>query len=67
MAAVPAPASETRTQRLNFVFILIDDVGCKNLGCYGSSGYQTPHIDRLAATGMRFTNAYAAWRNRYKM
>jgi arylsulfatase A-like enzyme len=46
--------------KLNFVFILIDDMGWKDLGCYGSTGHRTPHIDRLAASGMRFTNAYAA-------
>jgi arylsulfatase A-like enzyme len=45
--------------RPNFVFILIDDLGWSDLGCYGSSFYETPHIDRLAATGMRFTAAYA--------
>jgi arylsulfatase A-like enzyme len=42
------------------VFFLIDDLGWKDLGCYGSTFYETPHIDRLAAQGMRFTNAYAA-------
>jgi arylsulfatase A-like enzyme len=44
----------------NFVFILIDDMGWKDLECYGSTFYETPNIDRLAALGMRFTNAYAA-------
>lgn len=44
----------------NFVFILIDDMGWRDLGCYGSTFYETPHIDRLAAGGMKFTNAYAA-------
>ncbi len=44
----------------NFVFILADDLGWKDLGCYGSSFYETPNIDALAANGMRFTNAYAA-------
>jgi arylsulfatase A len=45
---------------LNFVFILIDDMGWTDLGCYGSKSYDTPNIDRLATQGMRFTNAYAA-------
>ena len=45
---------------LNFVFILIDDMGWKDLGCYGSGFYETPNIDALAAQGVRFTNAYAA-------
>ena len=44
----------------NFVFILIDDMGWKDTGCYGAKAYETPHIDRLAAQGMRFTAAYAA-------
>jgi arylsulfatase A-like enzyme len=44
----------------NFVFFLIDDLGWKDLGCYGSTFYETPNIDRLAAHGMRFTNAYTA-------
>jgi arylsulfatase A-like enzyme len=47
-------------QKPNVVFILIDDLGGKDLGCYGSRFYRTPHLDRLAAVGMRFTDAYAA-------
>ncbi|MDE0865138.1 MAG: sulfatase [Rubripirellula sp.] len=45
--------------RPNIVFILADDAGWSDLGCYGSDLYETPHIDRLAATGVRFTDAYA--------
>ncbi|MCP4170673.1 MAG: sulfatase [Fuerstiella sp.] len=44
----------------NVVLILIDDLGWKDVGCYGSTYYQTPNIDRLAAEGMRFTAGYAA-------
>jgi len=44
----------------NFVFILIDDMGWRDAGCYGSKFYETPNIDRLAGEAMRFTNAYAA-------
>jgi arylsulfatase A-like enzyme len=44
----------------NFVFFLIDDLGWTDLGCYGSTFYETPNIDRLASQGMRFTDAYAA-------
>jgi arylsulfatase A-like enzyme len=53
---------QQRTERRqpNFVFFLIDDMGWKDLGCFGSTFYETPNIDRLAAQGMRFTNAYAA-------
>jgi arylsulfatase A-like enzyme len=44
----------------NVVFLLADDLGWKDLACYGSSFYETPNLDRLAASGIRFTNAYAA-------
>ena len=44
----------------NIVFILIDDLGWADLPAYGNAFHETPHIDRLAAEGMRFTNAYAA-------
>jgi arylsulfatase A-like enzyme len=44
----------------NIVFILVDDMGWKDLGTYGSTFYETPHIDKLASQGMRFTNAYAS-------
>ncbi len=46
--------------RPNFVFILIDDLGWMDLGCYGSSFYETPHLDRLAQEALRFTDAYAS-------
>jgi len=45
--------------RPNIIFILADDLGYGNLGCYGQKQIQTPHLDRLAAEGMRFTQAYA--------
>ncbi len=48
------------TSQTNVLLILIDDLGWRDLGCYGSEYYQTPNIDRLAAEGMRFTNGYAA-------
>lgn len=44
----------------NVVLILVDDLGWADLGCYGSRYYETPHLDRLAGQGMRFTDAYAA-------
>jgi len=44
----------------NFVFILADDLGWADLGCYGNTFIDTPHIDALAAQGMRFTDAYSA-------
>ena len=44
----------------NFVVVLVDDLGWTDLGCMGSTYYETPHIDRLAAEGILFTNGYAA-------
>ncbi|MFM7520355.1 MAG: sulfatase [Planctomycetota bacterium] len=44
----------------NVVVIVIDDLGWRDVGYAGSSFYKTPHIDRLAASGVRFTTAYAA-------
>jgi arylsulfatase A len=46
--------------RPNIVFILADDLGYAQLGCYGSKYYQTPNLDQLAREGMLFTDAYAA-------
>lgn len=53
-------ADEATDKKPNFVFILVDDLGWIDTGCYGSKFYETPNIDRLAAEGMRFTDAYAA-------
>jgi len=47
-------------KRPNIVFILIDDMGWKDVGSYGSEFYETPNLDQLAEDGMKFTNAYAA-------
>jgi len=55
-----ALASTRRGAVPNFVFILVDDLGWRDLGCYGSTFYETPNVDRLAAGGMKFTDAYAA-------
>lgn len=44
----------------NFLFILLDDLGWRDIGCYGSTFYETPNIDKLASEGVRFTQAYAA-------
>src|SRR4051812_22719930 len=43
----------------NIIFILADDLGYGELGCYGQKKIKTPNIDRLAAEGMRFTQCYA--------
>jgi arylsulfatase A-like enzyme len=46
-------------ERPNIVFILADDLGYGELGCYGQKEIRTPNIDRLAAEGLRFTDCYA--------
>jgi hypothetical protein len=51
-------AQSLNATRPNIVFIFADDLGYNDLGCYGSPYNQTPNIDRLAASGMRFTQAY---------
>ncbi len=53
-------ASAANKPQLNIVLFLIDDLGWRDLGCQGSTYYRTPHIDQLAAQGVRFTDAYAA-------
>ena len=53
-------AASQAKKKPNFVFILIDDLGWMDIRRYGSKFYETPNIDKLAAEGMRFTNAYAA-------
>jgi arylsulfatase A-like enzyme len=56
---VPSDAA-VPVSKPNVILILIDDMGWADAGCYGSSFYKTPQIDRLAAQGVRFTDAYAA-------
>jgi arylsulfatase A len=48
------------TSPMNVVVILVDDMGLTDVGCFGSKFYETPNIDKLAADGMKFTNAYSA-------
>ena len=50
---------DTPVVRPNIIFILADDLGWGDLGCYGQKETRTPHLDRLAAEGMRFTQHYA--------
>jgi arylsulfatase A-like enzyme len=56
----PIAAAAAARARMNVVLILVDDWGWTDAGCYGSRYYETPNIDRLAASGMRFTQAYSA-------
>ncbi|MBQ0077164.1 MAG: sulfatase [Bacteroidales bacterium] len=53
-------AEKSDPAKPNVVFILIDDMGWCDLGCYGSEFYETPNIDALAGQGVRFTDAYAS-------
>lgn len=48
-----------KASKPNIIFILCDDMGYGDLGCYGQKYIQTPHLDRMAEEGMRFTQAYA--------
>jgi len=60
IAILALVADSTRAaDRPNVIFILADDLGYGDLGCFGQKLIQTPNIDRLAAEGMRFTQAYA--------
>ena len=54
-----APALDAAKQT-NFLFFLVDDMGWADIGANGSTFHETPHIDRLAKSGMRFTHGYAA-------
>ena len=60
----PVPGSElllsTPADRPNIVLVNCDDLGYGDLGCYGSSVHDTPHLDRMAREGMRFTDFYQA-------
>lgn len=56
----PLSSAPAATRPPNVVFILADDLGWTDLRCFGSDLYETPHIDRLARDGMKFTQAYSA-------
>jgi arylsulfatase A-like enzyme len=55
----PAESAEPDRPRPNIVFIMVDDLGKEWVGCYGGETDATPEIDALAATGMKFHNAYS--------
>ena len=63
VAAGAALAQSTQAQAVNplpnFVYIMADDLGYADLSCYGRRDYSTPNIDRIAAGGMQFMQAYA--------
>ena len=59
-SSAPLRADPALPSKPNIVFILADDLGWADLGCYGSTFHETPNLDRLAKEGTRFTDAYAA-------
>ena len=59
LSLLPALAGAA-DRKTNFVFLLVDDLGWGDFGCYGAEFYETPHIDKLAKQGMLFSNGYAA-------
>lgn len=58
--AVGASVFGQDRKKPNFLFVLVDDLGWADLRCFGSTFYDTPNIDRLCRSGMKFTDAYAA-------
>ena len=59
IVAGAAGASDKKETRPNIIFIMCDDMGYGDLGCYGQKRIETPNLDRMASQGMRFTQAYA--------
>lgn len=59
-AAETAAGATPSARRPNIVLIMADDLGYGSLGCYGGKEVQTPHIDRLAAGGLRFTDFHSS-------
>ena len=59
VASAAAPVSLKAADKPNIIYILADDLGYGDVGCYGQTEIKTPNIDRLAADGLRFTDHYA--------
>ena len=59
LMVITAPGSELARVKPNVILIMADDLAYADLSCYGSKTMRTPHLDRLAANGMRFTHFYA--------
>lgn len=55
-----ATPGDSSTHKYNVIYILADDLGYSELGCYGNTFNETPHLDLMAAEGLRFTDSYAA-------
>ncbi|HMA63144.1 MAG TPA: sulfatase-like hydrolase/transferase, partial [bacterium] len=61
-ASILSPLSKCsqKPKKPNVVLILVDDLGWKDLGCYGNKYYETPNIDKFCQDSMKFTDAYAS-------
>ena len=60
LSAIAFLSCGSEEPRINVIFLLLDDMGYADTGVYGNTYHRTPNIDKLAADGMRFTDAYAA-------
>jgi arylsulfatase A len=60
LSAVFVPTASAADAPPNVVIVFADDLGYGDIGCYGAEGYQTPHLDRMASEGVRFTDFYVA-------
>lgn len=60
LSLLSAKATAVLPPKPNIILFLVDDMGWTDAGCLGSQFYETPHLDRLAASGVRFTDAYAS-------
>src|SRR3546814_17926775 len=59
LSACSSSKSEQKPLKPNIIFIMADDLGYGDLGCYGQQIIRTPNLDHMAAEGMRFTQFYA--------
>ena len=60
IVATSAYANRSEPSKPNILFIYVDDLGYEGLGCYGGLDFSTPHLDQMAAEGVRFSRAYAS-------
>ena len=60
LLGVTSRSQTAAAEKPNVLLFFVDDMGAADLGCFGSDLYRTPHLDRLASQGQRFTRAYAA-------